>query len=193
MTEFKPITCPECGHEVRLARGVGRTREYRRGVPPMPIPDDFDVPTCSNCGETFMLAETLPALEESQHQAYLSWQSSHLEEIVRVLSERHGASKRQIAGICGVTPSHLSHLLAGTDAASVTLLRLMESLLVCRSEFERHIEGSPLPVASAFPYGVHSIVHGQYGSMSGASPRWAQREDRESANDNAAGALERMA
>jgi hypothetical protein len=48
--------CSECGGEVRLAIGIGRRREFRQGIVLL-IPDDFEIPTCSGCGEQFMIEE----------------------------------------------------------------------------------------------------------------------------------------
>lgn len=48
--------CGECGGTVTLAQGTGRTREIMHGVVAA-IPDDFYLPTCSRCGETFSVPE----------------------------------------------------------------------------------------------------------------------------------------
>jgi len=45
--------CGNCGWDVRLRTGKGRTREYRKGLF-LSIPDDFEIPTCSHCGDTYM-------------------------------------------------------------------------------------------------------------------------------------------
>jgi hypothetical protein len=55
---------------VRLLAGQGRTREYKRGVR-MQIPDDFLLPTCAKCGETFWIPEisnVLDAILEKQYR-----------------------------------------------------------------------------------------------------------------------------
>lgn len=44
--------CVECGHDVVPMPGKGRTREYAVGKYFL-IPDDFLLPTCQNCGETY--------------------------------------------------------------------------------------------------------------------------------------------
>ena len=60
---FKPFTCIECGGSVQLRSGMGRTRECVRGVKSK-IPDDFLLPTCGRCGETYMSPEISSVLDE---------------------------------------------------------------------------------------------------------------------------------
>lgn len=55
--------CGECGGSVELRAGEGRTREVVRGVV-VPIPDDFALPTCVRCGETFSVPEVSDALDK---------------------------------------------------------------------------------------------------------------------------------
>jgi hypothetical protein len=45
--------CCECGGQVHPVAGVGRTRSLEYGKP-LPVPDDFLIPTCAKCGETYM-------------------------------------------------------------------------------------------------------------------------------------------
>ena len=47
---------------MKLTARSGRVREYRRGVP-LPIPDDFEIPTCARCGEEFMIPEVSEPLD----------------------------------------------------------------------------------------------------------------------------------
>lgn len=54
------IQCGQCGNEVRLLSGPGRTYCLVYGVP-SPIPDDFEIPTCIQCGNEYM---TLKISEE---------------------------------------------------------------------------------------------------------------------------------
>ena len=42
--------------------GVGRTREFRRGVH-LPVPDAFELPTCESCGEILMAPEVSEPLD----------------------------------------------------------------------------------------------------------------------------------
>jgi hypothetical protein len=57
MISFKPFACAECGNLVQLSKGQGRTRDT------IPIPDDFLLPTCSQCGETYVNQELSDKLD----------------------------------------------------------------------------------------------------------------------------------
>lgn len=50
--EFIPFRCAECGAIVELKTGSGRLYEQRPGQKSS-IPNDFEVPTCLNCGEQY--------------------------------------------------------------------------------------------------------------------------------------------
>jgi DNA-directed RNA polymerase subunit RPC12/RpoP len=60
--EIKLPRCSECGGAMKLTAKPGRIREYRRGVV-LPIPDDFETPICSRCGEEFMIPEVSDELD----------------------------------------------------------------------------------------------------------------------------------
>lgn len=60
---FKPFPCPGCGESVQLRSGTGRMREVIRGVKSK-IPDDFLLPTCGGCGETYMYPEISSTLDK---------------------------------------------------------------------------------------------------------------------------------
>jgi hypothetical protein len=69
--EMKLPRCSECGGPVKLTARIGRTREYRRGVA-LPIPDDFEIPTCTRCGEEFMIPEVSEPLDALLEQVFLN-------------------------------------------------------------------------------------------------------------------------
>jgi len=54
--------CGECGGQVELQAKSGRTREFVPGVH-LPIPDDFEIPTCVKCEETYMSPEVSGPLD----------------------------------------------------------------------------------------------------------------------------------
>lgn len=146
--------CAECGGKVTPKQGRGRMRVFRRGVEPFEIPETFPLHTCECCGETYVLPEQVPALEAELRVAFLEWQSKKIEEWVSLLECRHGVTRGRIATACGITPSYLSHLIAGTDLASVTLQRLLEAFVASAGEFQRHLEGRPLCRDAYYPCGV---------------------------------------
>lgn len=59
---MKFARCVECGGEVKLLAQAGRTREFRRGME-LPIPAAFEIPTCSKCGEEYMVPEISDELD----------------------------------------------------------------------------------------------------------------------------------
>lgn len=63
------MRCSECGSEIRLVTGPGRTRELTRGVP-LQIPSDFPTPVCSGCGEEYMIPEVSDPLDLHLRQLY---------------------------------------------------------------------------------------------------------------------------
>ncbi len=161
--KHREIMCAACGGTVRSHRGPGRTMEYVRGAPKFPVPEDFDMPRCDTCGDEYVPPETEPELLLHLKRAFLDWQKGHVTQLVQRLQQEHGATKAQVAGVCGVTPSHLSHLMNGSmeDArASVTLLRLLECYASCSSEFRRHLVGSSLDLGSLRLYEVQSLWTG---------------------------------
>jgi len=137
------FTCPECGGDVAEKCGPGRTAEYRRGAPRLPIPDDLVIPECQACGERFESPEIEERLTEQLHQAFLKWQGTHLSRLVESLTEKHGVAIRDVARAAGVTPSHLSHVRAGSAEASITLQRLLEAYVAAPAEFARHVGRQP--------------------------------------------------
>jgi hypothetical protein len=78
---------------------------------------------------------------------YLKWQKSHIDHLVETLTCRHRVPKQQGAAVCGITPSHLSHLVRDDihrrKRAGIMLVRLLEALATAPSEFRRHLEGRP--------------------------------------------------
>lgn len=72
MSPFHPFRCAECGTEVELAHGPGRTEEYRPGID-LPIPDDFVIPACPACGELYFTVELSDQLQERLAPVYAQW------------------------------------------------------------------------------------------------------------------------
>lgn len=146
--KFIPFDCAACGGRVKLSAKAGRVREYRRGLA-LPVPREFRIPTCTECGEEYLSVEQAEELERLQAPAYREWQATHLKEVVRSIQSRHGVTLRQIEAACDITPTYLSHLLAGRKEASLTLVRLLEAQSLYPAEFERQLRGVPWAVAEA--------------------------------------------
>jgi len=74
--------------------------------------------------------------------------------MVTTLCQRHGVSQRDVEVACAVTPSYLSHVIAGRKQASVTLTRLVESFVANGAELDRHLAGRPWSSAGYIPFPV---------------------------------------
>ena len=146
------FSCAECGGIVSLATGAGRTMEYWRGVPEMPVPDDMAILTCAKCGETYTTPDIEDELAIVLGAAFRAWQSEHLGAVVHRIELRHLATRRQVAGVAGVTRQHLDQVLAGEVEASVTLHRLLESYDANPTECGRHLVGKTY--AECYPWRV---------------------------------------
>jgi transcriptional regulator with XRE-family HTH domain len=163
---FEPFPCVMCGADVHLVGGKGRTRLIARDVE-WPIPNDFKLPTCSECGEIYFSIEytdTLDALLDSEYAAH---QAAHVGRLVSILRSRHGVTSRDVEKVCSVTPSYLSHVIAGRKKASVKLQRLLEAYVADSSEFTRHLEGRPWCEAEV----SRLVMGGHY-----ASKEWANSD-----------------
>jgi transcriptional regulator with XRE-family HTH domain len=139
--EFKPFRCVECGDQVRLLKKAGRVEEYRRGVP-LPIPEDFAIPTCPTCGEEYFTVELSEALAKLQAPLFAEWQRAHCEPLVDRIRKAHEITLRELEEACGVTGTYLSHVLAGRKEASLTLIRLLEAYAAAPKELARQL-GKP--------------------------------------------------
>lgn len=122
--------CPDCGGEVRLLAKKGRTREYLRGVH-LPVPDDFEIPTCVECGEESMVPEVGVHLDEVMKNAL----ALEMHRCVRLLRSRYDATNQVIEDALGITRSYLSHLLAGRNP-SPTLVKFLQSFVEVPGAFD---------------------------------------------------------
>lgn len=62
--------CGECGGNVILLNKAGRKREYKHGIF-LEIPEDFGIPTCSQCGEESMVPEISDELDKLLDEIYI--------------------------------------------------------------------------------------------------------------------------
>jgi len=151
---FKPFRCAECEvGTVRYAKGRGRVREYAWGVT-LEVPEDVKIPQCDQCGETYVQPTDMAALDRRMRLVFTEWAAERLGAFVDILVLRHGVTQRQIAAICDVTPSHLSHILAGSAAPSMTLVRLLEAFAASKAEFDRHLRGGSAALRALYPFVV---------------------------------------
>lgn len=137
MTE-QLFDCDRCGGRVELVAVPGRRREFRTGMM-LDVPESFPIATCRQCGETYLTTEEAERLE-----AVLADQlATECQKLVATIQARTGFTQKQIEAVCGVTPTYLSHVLAGRKQPSATLLRLLECFAVHPEEARRQQDGVP--------------------------------------------------
>jgi len=95
MMKFEPFTCSECGSQVVPKTGTGRMREYSPGFP-VPIPDNFPLPTCEGCGEVYFSPEVTDKLFPILKKETLKAQAQHYRHLVDILISRHGTTQKEI-------------------------------------------------------------------------------------------------
>jgi hypothetical protein len=116
-------------------------RTFRRGSPPMPVPEDFLIPTCKGCGEIYFSAEESDQLGEHLRKSFLVWQSKHLRSLVGALMSTHGIRQVRVAGLCHTKPDQLTRFLDGVDLVDPLLQMLLEALVHSPEEAGRQIRG----------------------------------------------------
>ena len=133
------ITC-DCGGTVARRTGPGRKFEYVRGVF-LDVPDDVPTVMCSQCGSYF-LGEESDDLERALKPLYAARQRALCQDAVgELIRRRPGTTYADIERAARVTPTYLSHVLAGRKAASETLVALIEVLALCPEQFDRLRDG----------------------------------------------------
>jgi hypothetical protein len=142
MSSKRLFHCADCGGDVVLAVGPGRTAPHRRGVE-LPVPADFAIPTCALCGETYLTAGESARLAELQRPAFDQHLKRQAAKLVELLTARHRIPIRRLEAACGVTATYLSHVTSGDKVPSVQLVRLLEAFHAAPDELERHLAGRP--------------------------------------------------
>lgn len=146
----KLFSCYECGSPVMMMAIQGRTIEYHPGYR-VPIPADILLPTCTHCGEFYLDEESAKKLDPILKREFLKQQAGHYKKLIERLRDVHKVTQIDIVRACGITASHLSHILAGKRRASITLTRLLEAFVKDGREFRRHLDGRPWEDSLVFP------------------------------------------
>lgn len=133
--------CPECGGDVKLVARTGRSREYLKGFH-LTIPNDFGIPTCTDCGEESMSAEISEKLDEILSGVLQTRMRLYVEKIHAIHA---GTSQREIEEALRVTPSYLSHVLSGRKPPSATLVELLALFAEVPGAFEHALPGRAAP------------------------------------------------
>lgn len=127
MNTFKKFRCAECGGTVDLAPPNGRTIEYMRGYP-VRIPDEFPIPTCTNCRKIYIPPEIEEQLYPILEKQSLQLQAEHYLEIVQNLVSKYKISEKDIAIYCGISLGDFLNFKNGNKMAPLMLTRLLTLL-----------------------------------------------------------------
>lgn len=131
------FNCHQCEGPVQMVTGEGRTREYRPGIK-LAVPDDFGIPTCQGCGETYLTTAEAQALEERLKHVY----AEYCRTLIDAASKGGGVTRKELERAAGVTPTYFSHVTSGRKQASLALVRLLQAFVLYPSEIERHLRGA---------------------------------------------------
>lgn len=140
MSRKRMFRCVECGGDVVTVTGAGRTSEFKLGIP-LPVPADFEIPTCVHCGEMYLTVERGEELTRRQAPAYDAWLKNHSVELIELLRARHTTTLRHLERASGVTRTYFSKLLSGKKTPSLQLVRLLEAFEAAPEEVQRHLDG----------------------------------------------------
>ena len=121
-----PLECPECGTGkiVPLARS-GRTARYS-SVKDLPVPADFKIPTCEQCGSEWVDGATAKAMDEVLKHAYREHLKNSVAADLRSLSEH--VTQRRLEESLGLSHGYLSKVRSGASRPSEVLARLLRLL-----------------------------------------------------------------
>lgn len=136
-----------------MATGPGRKREYRAGTI-LEVPVDHAIPTCEECGETYLTTAEAEALDVRLQQAH----TEYCKRLVDSVRKRANVTQRELEVALGVTPTYLSHLVSGRKQASLQLVRLLQAYAVHPDEVTRHLRGGDWVTAMS----AHMPCSGQY-------------------------------
>lgn len=132
----RDLVCTQCGGAVRPTTGTGRMHEYRPGIV-LPIPNGLPIPTCEECGETYLNDSEAGYLERRLKEAFVAY----CQELIGVVRARAGVTLRELEKAAGVTPTYFSHVASGRKQPSLTLIRLLQAFAVNPEEVHRHLRG----------------------------------------------------
>lgn len=126
-----PKRCLRCNSvSVRPRKGVGRTRHYRV-LAQLPIPDDFEIPTCGRCGSEYSEESIDRKLDQALAAVYLDSLQTLAKASIGKLTERDPAMKRRFISqrrlelVLGLSQGYLSRLLSGHGKPSAPLVLLL--------------------------------------------------------------------
>jgi transcriptional regulator with XRE-family HTH domain len=133
MKEFRERRCPECGKgRVRLVAKLGRKRQHRGLL--LTVPEDFQIPTCDNCGEEGfrgdMVEAYMKAMDEVYRQEFANRALKMIKEVTRHITQT------KLERLFGLSHGYLSKVRNGNVVPSQALL---SGLALLTTEPEKRI------------------------------------------------------
>ena len=140
-----PLICPECGSgKITPQAQAGRTSRYRT-LSGLPVPDDFEIPTCDQCGSEWIDAATAKAMDVVLEKRYREQLHKMALEALDVLSAH--TSQRRLEQLLGLSHGYLSKIRSGSSTPGVTLVSCLRLLAVDPASRLQEME-TPLRLAS---------------------------------------------
>lgn len=136
------FSCARCGAKVVPQKGRDRFRDYRRDLA-LPIPDDFLLPTCTGCGETYESPRISERLDKLQSKVFRQACSNFCKQVVRTLLSRPRLGREiavcDIDRVCGVENGYIDRVIAEKTTPSMTYILLLEAYLASPKAFAKAI------------------------------------------------------
>ncbi len=140
-----PLECPECGTgQIVPAARPGRTVRYRC-LAALPVPDDFEIPTCVQCGSEWIDGATAEAMDKVLELAFREQLQKSVAADLERLTEH--VSQRRLEESLGLSHGYLSKVRSGASRPSPVLARCLRLLAADPEHRLREME-EPLKLAS---------------------------------------------
>jgi len=119
MTKFVERRCRACGEGmVRPVAKPGRQWDYKSVT--LSVPADFEIPTCSNCGEEWLDPDRAEALDAVLDARYREMLAARFRDAVTIIV-RH-RSQRVLERLLHLSQGYVSHVLSGRKTPSPHLV-----------------------------------------------------------------------
>jgi hypothetical protein len=139
-----PLECPECGTGkiVPTAR-PGRTAHFG-SVKGLPVPEDFEIPTCGQCGSEWIDAAAAEAMDEVMERVCREQLQKSVAMDLQRLTEY--VTQRRLEEFLGLSQGYLSKVRSGVSQPSQVLARCLRLLA---TDPERRLEEMAEPLMAS--------------------------------------------
>ena len=118
--------CPRCRAKAVTPRNrAGRTMRYRN-IAALPIPADFQIPTCGRCAAEYLSPATCDRLAPLLLSSYQAALRSAAAKLVPAATVK--LSQRQLEAVLGVSQGYLSRIKSQSGQPSSILVALLHLL-----------------------------------------------------------------